>query len=327
MTRLASNDNGPDSPIVQSLKLPQPPLKQLGIGFGLLLLSLPVILYGWRVSQRPTRQNVQQLLFQGVTYTRLIRNEPRPMVIHQVELDLRSPGITAQVSPGIDSPINGEQLNDQTAHFESRSATTTDFLEQSGLQVAINANFFYPFREITPWWYYPKPNDAVNLLGTAIADGQTYSPPERSWPAFCVRANQVMEIVQQTCPADTKQAVAGDEIFVMAGQPVDIATKKTKAYARTAIALDQQRAKLWLIVVDGKQPGYSEGATMAELAAIAVDLGVDNALNLDGGGSATLAIATDQGPKVLNAPIHTKIPLRERPVANQLGFSALLLTP
>jgi hypothetical protein len=52
-------------------------------------------------------------------------------------------------------------------------------------------------------------------------------------------------------------------------------------------------------------------------------LGVYNAINLDGGGSTTLVLANpdkEGKPKTLNAPTHTKIPMRDRPVANHLGF-------
>lgn len=73
-------------------------------------------------------------------------------------------------------------------------------------------------------------------------------------------------------------------------------------------------------MIDGKQPFYSEGATLQKLAKIAVELGSDRALNLDGGGSSTLAIKQAENVHILNAPIHTKIPMRERPVANHLGF-------
>lgn len=40
----------------------------------------------------------------------------------------------------------------------------------------------------------------------------------------------------------------------------------TEAYARTAVGVNRQDNKLWLIVVDGKQSGYSERATLKELA-------------------------------------------------------------
>ncbi|NER83080.1 MAG: phosphodiester glycosidase family protein, partial [Leptolyngbya sp. SIO1D8] len=85
---------------------------------------------------------------------------------------------------------------------------------------------------------------------------------------------------------------------------------------------DAMGERLWLIVVDGKQRHYSHGITLSQLAQIATDLGADAALNLDGGGSTTLVTATPEGAAILNAPTHTRLPMRERPVANQLGFRA-----
>jgi exopolysaccharide biosynthesis protein len=77
-----------------------------------------------------------------------------------------------------------------------------------------------------------------------------------------------------------------------------------------------------LVVVDGKQPIYSEGVTLVELAQIFAKLGADRAINMDGGGSTTLVMATNNGVKVLNAPMQAKLPMQERPVANQIGFYA-----
>jgi exopolysaccharide biosynthesis protein len=79
-----------------------------------------------------------------------------------------------------------------------------------------------------------------------------------------------------------------------------------------------------LIVVDGRQPNYSEGVTLPELTQIVIEHGGDAALNLDGGGSSTLVVEGPKGePAVLNSPVHGRIPPgRERPVANHLGVFA-----
>jgi hypothetical protein len=45
-------------------------------------------------------------------------------------------------------------------------------------------------------------------------------------------------------------------------------------------------------------------------------------LNLDGGGSTTLVMQQNQGVRTLNAPIHTNVPLRQRPIANHIGIYA-----
>lgn len=79
---------------------------------------------------------------------------------------------------------------------------------------------------------------------------------------------------------------------------------------------------LWLILIDGRQRNYSEGVTLNELADIAIALGAETALNLDGGGSTTLVVAGPNGPQTLNSPIHTRIPMRQRPVGNHLGLFA-----
>jgi len=54
---------------------------------------------------------------------------------------------------------------------------------------------------------------------------------------------------------------------------------------------------VWLVAVDGRQ-SMSDGATLDELAQVMIDLGCTDAINLDGGGSTTLAVAG----LVLNRP-------------------------
>ena len=58
-------------------------------------------------------------------------------------------------------------------------------------------------------------------------------------------------------------------------------------HPRSLIGRDE-RGAIWLITVDGRAEGKSEGMTIAELKAFAVNIGLVDALNLDGGGSTTL---------------------------------------
>lgn len=59
-----------------------------------------------------------------------------------------------------------------------------------------------------------------------------------------------------------------------------------------------------LFEVDGRQPGFSEGLSYIELGEMLKELGVVNALNLDGGGSATFVarLPGESMVKVLNSP-------------------------
>jgi hypothetical protein len=65
---------------------------------------------------------------------------------------------------------------------------------------------------------------------------------------------------------------------------------------RTALGFNDD--KLFLIVVDGRQEGYSTGMTMYEVAQVLIELGAKQAMNLDGGASSTFFA----DGKVLNRP-------------------------
>jgi hypothetical protein len=58
---------------------------------------------------------------------------------------------------------------------------------------------------------------------------------------------------------------------------------------RSAVAIDTTKNRVFLVAVDGRQPGFSTGMTLKEFAQYLVKLGADRALNLDGGGSTALA--------------------------------------
>ncbi len=56
---------------------------------------------------------------------------------------------------------------------------------------------------------------------------------------------------------------------------------------RTAVGWNQV-GHIWLLVDDGRQPGYSRGMTYPELAKLLLKLGATEAIALDGGGSSTM---------------------------------------
>ena len=60
-------------------------------------------------------------------------------------------------------------------------------------------------------------------------------------------------------------------------------------HPRTVIGVDR-RGAIWLVVVDGRQPGYSIGMTLPDLVRLADRLELQDALNLDGGGSTTMVV-------------------------------------
>ncbi|NJR18819.1 MAG: phosphodiester glycosidase family protein [Calothrix sp. CSU_2_0] len=295
---------------------------------GTILLSLPVLIYGWVHFLRPSRSEEKRELFRGVVYQRLVESTPRPLVIHLVTIDLNTPGIKPLVTPDIGNFGIGEK---QIIDKETKARTTPEFVKEFQVQLAINGSYFSPFREVTPWNYYPHSGDKTTVLGQTISNNKIYADQKSNWYVLCFTNNNQVQIPGgEECPENTIQGLAGDEILIYRGQSKTSPNQKDKPYPRVVAATDKEGKKLWLVLVDGKQPLYSEGITKIELRKFLKKLGVYTAVNLDGGGSTALVVAnpeTQGNPKTLNAPIHTKIPMRVseayrryRPVANHLGF-------
>ena len=64
---------------------------------------------------------------------------------------------------------------------------------------------------------------------------------------------------------------------------------------RTAAGISNDGRRLILAVVDGRQPGYSDGMTLRETATLMLALGARDAINLDGGGSSALVYRSADG--------------------------------
>ncbi len=100
--------------------------------------------------------------------------------------------------------------------------------------------------------------------------------------------------------------VVADDLGV-ADRPLFVAGR----HPRTAIGFDADDGLLWFVVVDGRQVPYSAGMSLQELVSLFRWLGVEEALNLDGGGSSTMLLGAD----LVNRPSDDT---GERPVGNSL---------
>lgn len=88
-------------------------------------------------------------------------------------------------------------------------------------------------------------------------------------------------------------AIGGNPMLVSSGQIADGDVTGDGAFfgrqPRTAVGVTADR-RLLLVVVDGRQSGYSVGMTLRELAQLMMDLGAVEAVNLDGGGSSEMVV-------------------------------------
>ena len=122
-------------------------------------------------------------------------------------------------------------------------------------------------------------------------------------------------------PWPVREAVGAGPVLLRDG--LAVVTADAEAFFGTAIPARRQPrsavgvgpgGRVWLVVVDGRQPA-SRGVTLGELALLMRDLGAVDALNLDGGGSSTLAVRVGGRAVRLNLPTGYDV---ERPVATAL---------
>jgi exopolysaccharide biosynthesis protein len=86
-------------------------------------------------------------------------------------------------------------------------------------------------------------------------------------------------------------AISNNEELKFAGKAID------DKHPRTAMGYTKDN-KLIILVVEGRNPGKAEGATLTQQAKIFKDLGCAEALNLDGGGSSCMLVNGKETIKV-----------------------------
>lgn len=257
-------------------------------------------------------------LFDGVELTRGTTDEPRLQKIAAVRIDLKAPGIEFLVTPD-----NGQ------APKETNSQTTSEFLLGHHLQVAINANFFAPCCD-------PGNKD---LLGLAVARGVVVSPPRPSGTgsvALCLTRDNQARIVRTAEGFSTEgvwTAVAGSEQILGGGVKPTLENTgfNNATHPRTALGISGDGRYLFLLVIDGRRAGHSEGATLSEVADWLLRLGASEGLNLDGGGSTALVHAEGERFVLLNLPSGVALgswgKVEQRSNGNNFGVFAQPLPP
>ena len=248
--------------------------------------------------------------FAGITYIDRTESLPRPLHMHIVQIDLSTPGLRFKVSPP-----GGSR--------ETVRQTTLDFLKAQHAQVAINAHYFLPFPSPdTEAWL-------IGLAASDGVVYSAFESPEQNFaivsdaPALNIDRENHASIVHRD-PSDPTgkkvretvtlwNVVAGSAQIVTDGA-VSIPQYQDAAHAgallkpggpnnrysnqyswyevptaRSAAGLSRDGRTLTLFTVDTR--GDSQGMPVGEVASCLVkDYGVWNALNLDGGGSTSLAL-------------------------------------
>lgn len=99
----------------------------------------------------------------------------------------------------------------------------------------------------------------------------------------------------ENLPPNIVEMVGGFPMLLLHGKAVHQAepdlrpTFSDRRHPRSAIAWGKDR-RVHIMAIDGRQPGYSAGMTLAELGKYLLSLGFTEAMNFDGGGSTSLIV-------------------------------------
>lgn len=212
---------------------------------------------------------------------------------HVIVIDLTQPGLSFQTSSRIGEAFQTE--------------LPTSFLTSTGGAVAFNANLF------TGCCSYTASAPAL-LRGFEVADGQMLSPvgnnpsPAQDFPfdTSLVAIGSSLRILpsHDVAPGSVGTAVTGSHRLLRSGINVAPTTPSSGEFygpnSRTVAGLSADNQTLWVVAIDG---GTGGGLTLPQAADLLLFVGAANAINLDGGGSTTLAVRDADGtPRIINRP-------------------------
>ena len=263
----------------------------------------------------------------GMKYVHLSFDEPRLMENFLVRIDLHAPGL--RVASSGRAPNWGEVMDDYTNSVmlvDVRRQRTRDFLEErrsngTNLVLAVNTS---------PWgpWRPPYTHKYGRFHHLTVSEGQVVSHNMTRWDMLVIFTNNVAVITNALDDALIPSVAAahpghGKGVILRGGVSL-VPPRKPKSRPglapRTVIGLSADGRWLYVLVVDGRQPGYSMGAEMSDLVKLMLAAGASDAINMDGGGSSTLAWWDAEKKATVIPNRHGSKFHGYRPVALNLGF-------
>ena len=176
-----------------------------------------------------------------------------------------------------------------------------------------------------PWgpWETPFNHKYGHFDTPQISDGVNVAHQAKGgWPHLVILKDNTVYFTNQVDEAQCANMVvahAGFGMVLCNGTFPAAPVQRPSLAPRTAYGVSRDGRYLYVLAVDGRQKGYSLGADMFDLANILSAAGAVNGINVDGGGSTTLAYWDDaaQKPFVMNR--HDPNKGYYRPVALSVG--------
>jgi hypothetical protein len=231
---------------------------------------------------------------------------PYLQVARCVRVDLSDPDVRLFGTP---------RANNYAAESrETLTESVPNVLKQYSLQIACDANFY----NANPGGSDPTSEGvSCEVFGLLMSTGTVVSAQSAADTTIDTRncsllfsTNNKPLVVFVNRPPGTNTAgiyTAVTGFYPIASNGVNIGAAAASSYPdsfihqvqpRTVFGVSQDNRYLYLMTIDGRQGGYSDGALDTESAYWIMQFGAANAINMDGGGSTALYMADSTGNPV-----------------------------
>ena len=247
-----------------------------------------------------------ETLFPGIKLIKLEKTEPRLLKIHLVRIDLQEGRYGFFTTP---KPAEwGQNMPEENAKdlkIVTRRQSAKAFMKQAhqpkeeggygvDMILAVNASPWIP-------WKAPWNHKFACHMGLTVAQGEILDTNDLGRPSFIVYKDGKVDFRTDKNKATIKNedlyiSVPGFAVILDNGTVTPGAAGDKSLHPRTGYGLSKDRRYLYFITVDGRQKDYSIGASTGEIAEFLKEYGAYDALNMDGGGSTTLAVWNPQQP-------------------------------
>jgi hypothetical protein len=225
---------------------------------------------------------------EGVWY-RFLYAPSGPWAIHVLDVDLARCNRLVALKDGTRGPTDAAGRTKTTRLLAELARRTTDGRVVGG----VNADFF-SLANGTP-------------VGLLVVDGRRLTAPGTE-AAFGIDSAGTARVVASADLAAfrPREAVGGHPVLLRdSAVVVDVDTSGNAGFRgrnpRTAAGVAARGRRVLLVVIDGRQKAYSDGASLRETANVLLALGARDALNLDGGGSSAMVLARPAAPPAVSS--------------------------
>lgn len=212
-------------------------------------------------------------IYAGIDYATGYATSPRLMRSWALRVDTQNPNVQFYASHD-----NGGSA------YETGLQGTDAFVTEHGLKVACNGAF-----------YNPSLSPNTDIWGLLASNGTIVSPPDYAAPFntyISFTSGRVPTFGSgNSVPPGCYNAIGGAEVLLWQGANQGWDSDPQPA---TCFGLSQDNRYFYMVCIDGRQPGWSDGSTPYNTAQWMLSYGAYNAIKMDGGGS-TCMVRQDVG--------------------------------